>query len=399
MSTAIRGRRIWLLAFLIVLLAETIAVEKGNLSKIIYAGEPAAQRQADRAPKVIERAPIRFIKDPNPGYSSVAVDSDHHMLIATDENNFQIMEYDNKDNTPPKARLTEPKRIIGGTNTKAEYMCGSYIDPKTQEIYILNGDTQPWLPVFAPDARGNATPERYLRQGMVFQMAVNEERQEMYLAVQSGGIYVYRKQASGEEKPLRKIQGPQAQLADLHGIALDTKNNLIFVTGWGMGSKTGEDGIRYGTYEPPSIKVFPMLASGDVKPLHIIQGPKAMLNWPTHLALHEERQELYVANDADNSILVFSTTAEGDAAPLRVIKGAKTGLRSPTGLALDAKLGELFVTNYGTPAISVFPITADGDIPPIRMIRGGPVGTVGFGFGNPGGVAYDSKREQILVPN
>src|SRR2546422_6455335 len=40
------------------------------------------------------------------------------------------------------ARLSEPKRIISGTNTKAEMICGVYIDPKTKEIYALNGDTQ-----------------------------------------------------------------------------------------------------------------------------------------------------------------------------------------------------------------------------------------------------------------
>ncbi len=118
-----------------------------------------AQGQVDRKPVVIERPPLRFIKDPNPSFSAVAVDSDSNMLVVSDENMFRIMEYDRRESTPPRARLTEPKRIISGTNTKAEMICGVYIDPKTKEIYALNGDTQNWMPIFSTDARGNVAPK------------------------------------------------------------------------------------------------------------------------------------------------------------------------------------------------------------------------------------------------
>ena len=66
-----------------------------------------------------------------------------------------------------------------------------------------------------------------------------------------------------------------------------------------------------------------------------------MLNWPSHLAVHEERQELFVANDADNSILVFRAADKGNVAPIRVIKGPKTGIKHPPGIAVDAEKGEL----------------------------------------------------------
>jgi len=108
---------------------------------------------------------------------------------------------------------------------------------------------------------------------------------------------------------------------------------------------------------------------------------------------------LFVANDADNSIVVFRASDQGDVAPTRVIKGPKTGIKNPPGIALDAKLGELYVANMGTPSITVFPVTANGDVAPARTIRGGPAGAVGLMIGNPGAVGYDSKREQILVPN
>jgi len=330
----------------------------------------------------------------------VAVDSDSNMLVVSDENLFRIMEYDRRDNTPPKARLTEPKRVISGTNTKAEMICGVYIDPKTKEIYALNGDTQNWMPIFSTDARGNAAPSRALNvPGHPFQMAVDEEKQLIYMTIQSDNqIVVYRKQADGAEKPLRTIEGNDTQLEDPHGIALDTKNKLIFVSNFGNADLRAAGG-RYGKFEPPSITVYPMEASGNVKPVRIIEGPKALMNWPAHMAFHEERQELFVANDADNSILVFRGSDQGDAAPIRVIKGPKTGIKSPPGIALDAKLGELYVANMGTPSVTVFQVTANGDVPPVRTIRGAAAGAVGLMIGNPGAVGYDSKREQILVPN
>ena len=400
MSKTFRYRKVWwlqlFLAGLILWLAHGVLIDRVE----IYAGAQA-QGQADRRTVVIDRPPLRFIKDPNPSFSAVAVDSDSNMLVVSDENLFRIMEYDRRDNTPPQARLTEPKRVISGTNTKAEMICGVYIDPKTKEIYALNGDTQNWMPVFSLDARGNAAPSRSLNvPGHPFQMAADEEKQLLYMTIQSDNqISVYRKQASGAEMPVRTIEGIDTQLEDPHGLALDTKNKLIFVSNFGNVDVNAGCGQRYGKFEPPSITVYPMEASGNVKPVRIIRGPKTTMNWPAHMVFHEERQELFVANDADNSIVVFRASDQGDVAPIRVIKGPKTGIKSPPGIALDVKSGELYIANMGTPAITVFPVTASGDVPPARTIRGGPANAVGLMIGNPGAVGYDTKREQILVPN
>src|SRR6266699_835293 len=363
-----------------------------------------AQGQVDRKPVVIERPPLRFIKDPNPSFSAVAVDSDSNMLVVSDENMFRIMEYDRRESTPPRARLTEPKRIISGTNTKAEMICGVYIDPKTKEIYALNGDTQNWMPIFSTDARGNAAPSRALNiPGHPFQLAADEEKQLLYMTIQSDNqISVYRKQASGGEKPLRTIRGNDTHLEDPHGIALDLKNKLIFVSNFGNAqvSPPGSGGGRraadtYGKFEPPSITVYPLDASGNVKPLRIIEGSKTRLNWPSQMAFHEPRQELFVANDADDSILVFRAGDQADVAPIRAIKGPNTGIKNPPGIALDIKNGEVSVASMGTHAVLFFPITADGDVKPSRIIRGGPSDQIALNIGNPGAVGYDTKRDQI----
>ena len=70
-----------------------------------------------------------------------------------------------------------------------------------------------------------------------------------------------------------------------------------------------------GRFEPPSITVYPIRASGDTPPIRIIEGPQTQLNWPSHLFVDPERGELYVANDVGDSVLVFRTSDSGDVAP------------------------------------------------------------------------------------
>ena len=354
---------------------------------------------SDRKPIVLERAPLRFIKDPNPSFSGVAVNSEHNMLVITDENLFQILEYDTHENTPVQSRFSEPKRIISGTDTRAEMMCGVYIDPKTREIYVMNNDTQSYIPVFAPDAKGNAKPERYLDGVRGFGIAADEDAGLLYMTNQNGSIMVYRKEAAGRDKPVRRIEGNNTLLEDPHGIALDTKNKLIYVSNFGNTDLRAPDGGRYGKFDAPSISVYPLNGDGDIKPLRVIKGPKTLMNWPSHMAMHVERQELFVANDADDSVLVFKATDEGDAAPIRMLKGPNTGIKHPPGIALDERLGEIYVASMGNASVTVFPVTANGNVKPVRTVRGAPIGTVGLNIGNPGAVGYDSKRDQILVPN
>src|SRR5207237_2391512 len=119
------------------------------------------------------------------------------------------------------------------------------------------------------------------------------------------------------------------------------------------------------------------------------------------MALHEDvsHNEIAVANSGDSSIRVFSRTAAGDAAPIRVLKGAKTGISGPMGVTFDTKNDELWVANYGDHTALVFARTAAGDVAPKRIVRNAPAGSATVGFGNPGAVAYDSKRDEILVPN
>ena len=65
-----------------------------------------------------QRRPVRVIRDPNPGFSSVAIDPIRNEVVFTDENLHGVLVYDRVANTPPTATFTEPKRTIGGAKTK-----------------------------------------------------------------------------------------------------------------------------------------------------------------------------------------------------------------------------------------------------------------------------------------
>ena len=391
------------------------------------------QRQDARAASIAARnaasqdrsqlKPVRSIRDPYAAYSSVAVDPVNNEVVLTDENLFQILVYDRTANTPPRARFTEPKRILAGLNTKIEFQCGLYIDPKNGDVYAVNNDTVDTLVIFDRAAKGDVPPNRELHTPHgTFGIAVDEATQEMFLTLQhDSAMVVFRKYAQKDDSPLRLLQGEATGLADPHGIALDPKNGWVFISNHGAvssrsprpegsRSRRGSEKQNWpleraraipgsGRSLPPSIIVHNMKAEGNAAPLRVIQGPKTQFDWPTGLAVDEQQGELYVANDMGNSILVFNVTDSGDIAPKRVIKGPKTNLANPTGVWVDLKNNEVWAANFMNHSATVYPLSASGDVAPLRVIRSGPLDQPALGIGNPHPVAYDSKREQILVPN
>ena len=346
-----------------------------------------------------DRKPARTIRDTFPTYSAIAVNLQKDEVLVQDENLFGIKVFDRMDNTPAKAAFTEPKRAIaGGETTKLQFNCGLYVDPVTGDIYSVTNDTINELTVFPWNASGEILPKRSLRTPHgTYGISVDETAAEMYLTVQhDNSVVVYPKDARDRDKPIRTLEGDQTRLEDPHGVAVDVKNNLMFVSNHGNGVVRAQ---KAGRFDPPAITVYPLKASGDTAPLRVIQGPKTRLNWPASMWVDSEHGELYVANDSDDSIVVFKTTDEGDVAPARTIRGPSSHIKNPTGVFLDAKHDELWVSNMGNHSATVYKRTANGDAPPVRIIRSAPLSKLAMAIGNPGAVAYDSKRDEILAPN
>ena len=380
----------------------------------------------DEREAIRTRKPERMIKDRYSSFSSVAVDPVRNEVVMSDESLFQLLTYDRLTNTPPTASMSEPKRMIGGLDTKLDYICGLYIDPGTGDIFAINNDTVDTMVIFDRNAKGNQKPTRelYTPHG-TYGIAVDEEAHELFLTVQhDGAVVVFDKSAVNDDAPLRYLQGEKTMLADPHGIALDDKRDLMYVANFGSVSyhdpetdnlarpmySRGEGKPNWpltrnsiipgsGRFYPPSITVYRKDASGNTEPLRVIQGPNANLDWPTGLAYDPDTNELYVTNDMRDEVAVFDGDANGDVAPKRVIRGAKTMIKNPTGVWVDRKNGELWVSSFGNYTASVFPLDASGDVAPKRVIRSGPLGKKALMIGNPHPVAYDAKREQIIVPN
>ena len=380
-----------------------------------------------RKTTVLQRAPARVIKDQYSAFSAVAVDVARNEIILEDENNAQITVYDRLENTPPKAALSEPKRIIGGRNTKIQHNCDVYVDPETGDIYSINGDITQYLTVWTRDQKGNVPASRMLETPhRTYGIAVDESTQEMFITTQHpAAVLVWRKTAKDKDAPLRILEGDHTRLAEAQGLALDTKNQLMFVsnkgawaglknnvgwarlypspgaTTWNINQATRVLDFVPGTgeYHDPSITVYPLKAQGDVPPLRVIQGPQTRLNWPSEMSIDVDNQELYVTNPVTNEILVFRAADNGNVAPIRVLKGSKTFLNVPNGVFVDTKNNELLVANYGNHSATVYPRTASGDMAPIRTIRGAPANAQTPLFGNIGAITYDTKRSQLITFN
>ena len=397
-----------------------------SMNRTLYAAlyQQAVAQLDDEAEReaVSARKPVRAVGDPYGNFSAVGIDLANDEVILQDENHFRILVYDRTANTPPTATLTEPKRIIAGDQTSLALNCAIYVDPKNGDIYGVNNDSIDTMVIFSRDARGNVAPNRKLSTPHgTFGIAVDEDEQELFLTIQhSHAVVVFPKMAEGEDHPIRSIQGGRTGLGDPHGIALDTRNDLLFVSNFGSTNTMRRDvadreweheGKEFwpldrlhavpgsGRNMPASITVYPKNASGDTAPVQVIQGPSTQLNWPSAMAIDSERGELFVANDMGDSILVFSTSANGDIAPIRVLKGPSTLIKYPNGVALDLVNNELWVANFGNHAATVYPRDASGDTPPLRVIRSGPLNANVPTLGNPFPLAFDTKRGEILVPN
>jgi DNA-binding beta-propeller fold protein YncE len=390
-------------------------------------------------PRVAARMPAQTIRDPYPGFSAIRVDPVHNEIVVMDEFKFDIYVYDRLAVTPASAPATTPKRVIGGGKTLSRYNSDGYVDTRTGDIFIVNNDSEPGMYVFSRAASGNVAPDRGLVTPYgAFGMTVDEERGEMFMTIQhDGAVQVFKKSAEKRENAIRLIQGNKTRLADPHGIAFDPKSRLLYVANYGTerdeafgtvqqmpnplntvnarrdqprapnwpAGNTLVYGLRHevifgsGKFGEPSIVVHRADAEGNAEPVRVIQGPKAQLNWPTGISVDPDRGEVYVANAAGDSINVFSTSQQGDVAPIRQIKGPKTLLRNPNGVSVDTVNGEVWVANFGNHTATAYKRDANGNAEPVRVIRSAPLNAPTTLISNPYMIAFDSRRDEVLVPN
>jgi hypothetical protein len=362
-------------------------------------------------------APVRVVSDPYPTLHSVVVDSERNRVFMSDPNRHALWSYDRLAASKGKEAV-EALTSIRGPSTGMMFVAAVTIDRERQEIYSVDNDIGDRMMVFPYDANGNVKPKRVLEvPHQAWGLSIAPERDEIAVSVEGPRqIVIYKRGAQGNEPPVRTIRGVSTGLGDPHGVFFDGKNNEIVVANHGnqngrqvapgdaparqRGTRVSEpQPIVGGKFDEPSLTVYNADAKGNVAPIRRIQGAKTGLNWPMAIDVDRNRNEIAVANNGDSSIRIFRRTDTGDVTPVRIIKGPRTGVVGPMGVAYDLKNEEIWVANYGDHTALVFPITASGNVAPKRILRNAPAGSPTVGFGNPGAVAYDSKRDEILVPN
>jgi len=184
----------------------------------------------------------------------------------------------------------------------------------------------------------------------------------------SQAILSFRGDATGEEPPLRVIQGPRTQIRRADRVAVDPIRKEIFVSDGGQ------------------ILVFPADANGDVAPIRAVRGPDTLIadgGGGGPVAVDPGTGTLIVSTR--RRLLMFDITANGNVKPLRVISGPDTS----GGMYAAAYNGLVFARTPSN-AIGVWSIYDNGAAPArFKIGQGVNIETRG--------VAVDPKNQSVIA--
>jgi hypothetical protein len=175
----------------------------------------------------------------------------------------------------------------------------------------------PQIAAFARLARENAIPNRKLAGELthlgrtMHDMAYDPIHDEIVVGSPfAQAILVFRGGATGEEQPIRIIQGPHTQMLGatngVDRVAIDPVNNEILV-----GARTHK------------ILVFSREANGDVEPIRVLGGPDSELGTNPTIRVDPVNNLMFVVGRS--GMLVFDRTATGNVRPRAIIRGAVPG--------------------------------------------------------------------------
>lgn len=232
--------------------------------------------------------------------------------------------------------------------------------------------------VFRGGATGDEAPLRVIqgsKTGMIRPQTVevDEVHGEIIAADSSSrAILIYDRLANGDVAPLRKIGGSKSEFRDIIGIAMDPVRNLIFA------ASRSTDGFS-------GILVFDRMANGDVAPIRRIGGNlTGALGRFRQLKVDPDRGMVYLAVQ---SFRAASATPQ-KAADLYTNEASLKKLRALGDPDGDDNEGTDPFSTAGF--IGAWSVDDDGNVPPRMIIRGPNVGTTGFA-----GVAFSAKHGEV----
>lgn len=203
----------------------------------------------------------------------------------------------------------------------------------------------PRIAAFARWANGNIAPSRAIQgQGTKLSRTIHgldydPVHDEIVAPVYEGGaVLVFRGGATGEEAPIRVIQGSNTKLLGPQTAVFDTRNNEIVI----------------GDPASGTVLAFDRTANGNVAPKRILRGPKTGLLETSGVAVDTQHDLLLVSNRGAShdrtGIFIFNRTDRGDVAPKGVIAGHETGIGRSRQITVDPPRGKIYLgvqaTNY-----------------------------------------------------
>ena len=255
----------------------------------------------------------------------------------------------------------------------------------------------PQIAAFARLANGGDTPNRVVSgQGTKLSRTMHDIRYDAihdeFLVANpfAQAVMTFRGGASGEEAPIRVIQGPRTQLS---------------------GSRLDVDPVHDEIVLPAgnSILVFPREANGDVAPIRVIRGPDTQLRNASSISVDPVNDLIVVglnntlsARPKNNgALLIFNRTDNGNVKPRGVIRGPKSGIvrinqiavYPPRKLVVAAQPGPVYEMEPKDAFVGVWSLDDDGDVPPLWKINVGPKSTMKKPFG----LVLNPKHKELIV--
>jgi DNA-binding beta-propeller fold protein YncE len=154
---------------------------------------------------------VKTIFDPYPVANGIAVDPENDLVVVSDVNKKGVMMF-SRSVEPSAVGVVELKRyIIGSLENQLGFVAGVALDPNTGEIFVVNNDVEDRMVVFDYEADGNAKPKRVMMvPHRAWGIAVTED--EIFITVQTFGLVVFPRDATGGRKARRNHRGEPRKL-------------------------------------------------------------------------------------------------------------------------------------------------------------------------------------------
>jgi hypothetical protein len=240
-----------------------------------------------------------------------------------------------------------PERTIFGQASKlSRTMHDIRFDEIHDEFYVVNPFADAIL-TFRGGSNGQQGPIRIIQGPDApiggSRLDVDPVHNEIFVP-DGTRIRVYPREANGNVKPLRVIEGPATQLRRAESLAVDPVNDVLVV-----GFNKNNDG------DPDaSILIFNRTDSGNVKPKAVIHGPKSGIIRINQIAVYPPKKLIVAAMPGEHDLMeppaaflgVWTYDDNGDIAPKwKLPIGPKTTLKKPFGVVLNPKNKEVIISD------------------------------------------------------